>query len=187
VVGALSRRQLLATSAGAGAVAALAGCDSITQATNPTLSKIALKAIPSDLPVLDGLLQLEYMAAFAYTAAAPMLNTADARTARQFLHHELAHITVLNALIESAHGKPSAQRSSYPLGRPKGNRGVLLMLRRVEAESIRAYLRALPRLSVGGVRGVAAAIMANEGQHISVLRTGLGLEAVPAALASGAE
>jgi hypothetical protein len=185
VVGEVSRRELLAASAGA--AAALSGCDAITPATNPTLSKIALKATPSDVPILNGLLQVEYRAAFAYTAAAPVLDPADARTARQFLHHKLAHITVINALIESAHGKPGAPRATYSLGHPQGNRQLLSMLHRVEGESIRAYLDALPRLSAGDVRGVAASIAANIGQHISILRTALGLAPVPAALATGAD
>jgi hypothetical protein len=183
----LSRRDLLAVSGAAGAALALAGCENVTASTNPTLSKLALKATPSDVPILNGLLELEYLSAYAYTAATPLLNRADSRTTRQFLHFELAHITVLRTLIDNAHGKAVPQRSTYRLGHARGPRELLSVLRRIEEESIRRYLSAIPRLSHGGVRGVAASIMGNEGQHLSVLRESLGLEPVPAALVTAAE
>ena len=167
---------------------ALAGCEGVTASTNPTLSKLALKANPSDVPILNGLLEREYLSAYAYTAATPLLNRADSRTTRQFLHFELAHITVLRTLIDNAHhGKAVAQRSSYPLGPSQGDREMLSLLHRIKAELIRQYLSAIPRLSHGGVRGLTASIMANEGQQLTVLRKSLGLEPVPAALATGAE
>ncbi len=183
----VSRRDLLAVSGAAGVALALAGCTDVTTSTNPTLSKLALKANPSDVPILNGLLEIEYLLAYAYTAATPLLNRADSRTTRQFLHYELAHITVLRTLIDSAHGKAAAQRSTYPLGHRQGARELLSLLHRIKAESIRRYLSAIPRLSHGGVRGLTASIMANEGQQLTVLRKSLGLEPVPAALATGAE
>jgi Ferritin-like domain len=139
------------------------------------------------VPILNGLLGVEFFAAYAYTAAIPLLVGRDMRAARQFLHQELAHITVVRTLIESVHGEASVQRASYPLGHPHGRSGLLAMLHRVEAESIRAYVEAIPKLSAGGVRAAAASVMANEGQHISVLRASLGLQPVPAALVTGSE
>ena len=137
--------------------------------------------------MLESVLKLEYLAAYAYTAAIPLLSGQSLVAARQFLHHELAHITVLHSLIESAHSKPSAQQSSYPLGHPEGTRELLGLLHRIEARLLGAYLHAIPRLSAGGVRSVAAAIMANEGQHIAMLRGRLDLDPVPAALPTASE
>ncbi len=183
----VSRRALLAASGAAGAAAVLAGCTSIKPAANPALSKLALRPSRADVPVLNGLLEVEYLAAYAYTASVPVLDQADALTAVQFLHHELAHITVLHTLILNAGATPIQQRSEYPLGSQGGRSELLSMLRRIEGRALTAYLGAIPKLSPGGVRAIASSIMANEGQHISVLRSALGLKPVPAALASGSE
>ena len=183
----LSRRDLLGVTGAAGAALALAGCESVTASTHPTLSKLAVKANQSDMSILNGLLEVEYLSAYAYTAATPLLDRAQSRTTRQFLHLELAHITVLHTLIDNAGGKPVAQRSTYPLGHAQGARELFSVLHRIEQESFRRYLAAVPRLSHGGVRGIAAAIMGNEGQQLTVLRQNLGLDPVPTAIATGSE
>jgi hypothetical protein len=187
VVSPLSRRELLAASGAAGAGAALAGCAGITTATNPTLSKTKLRAARSDVPILNGLLQVEYLAAYAYTAVVPLMSGHGVRIAHRFLHQELAHITILDSLIKSARGQPSPQRPSYPIGQPGGTHDLLAMLHRLESKAMAAYLGAVPKLSQGVVRGVASAILANEGQHLAVLRGRLGLVAVPDALANASE
>ena len=181
----LSRRDLLVASGAAGAGAALAGCT--TTITNPTLSKTKLRAAKSDVPILDELLQVEYLAAYAYTAAVPLLSGHSVRVAHRFLHQELAHLTILDSLIKSARGEPSPQRPSYPIGHPGGTHDLLAMLHKVESKAMAAYLGAVPKLSQGVVRGIASAILANEGQHLAVLRGRLGLVAVPDALASASE
>jgi hypothetical protein len=183
----LSRRDLLVASGAAGAGAALAGCAGVTTATNPTLSKTKLRAARSDVPILNELLQVEYLSAYAYTAAVPLLSGHSLRLAHRFLHQELAHITILDSLIAAAHGQRSPQRPSYPIGRPGATRDLLAMLHGVESKAIAAYLGAVPKLSQGVVRAIASAILANEGQHIAVLRGRLGLVAVPDALASARE
>lgn len=185
MVSPLSRRELLAASTAGAFGAGVAGC--ATKITNPTLSKTSLKAAPADVPILNQLLQVEYLAAYAYTAATPLLTGHNVRAAKRFLHQELAHITILDSLIKSAHGKPSAQRPSYPIGHTGGTHDLLAMLHGVESKAMTAYLAAVPKLSHGVVRAIASAILANEGQHLTVLRGRLGLEPVPAALAAAGE
>ena len=186
--GRLSRRQLLGASGAAGAAVAAAGCGLIPT-TRPPPTKISVTVDKTDIPILSGLLDLEYRLAYAYTASLPQL-TGDIygiRVARWFLHHELAHITALTTLLKSAHAKTRTSPGSYDLGNPHGAKETLRMLRGLEADAIRTYQGAIPKLSHGKLRAIAASIMANEGQHISLVRSALGIEPVPSALVTGNE
>lgn len=184
--GNLSRRQLLGASGAVGAAAVVAGCGLIPPVHSP-VSKLTLHVPRSDIPILDGLLQSEYHAAYAYTASVPRLNHYGLRLARWFLHHELAHITVLYSLIKSGHAMPAAPLASYPIGHPRDQRDLLEELHSMEASSLSTYSHAIPRLSSGRLRAIAASIMANRAQHVSLLRLALGMEPVPSALATGSE
>lgn len=184
--GNLSRRQLLGASGAAGAAAVVAGCGLIPPVHSP-VSKITLRVSRSDVPILDGLLQTEYRSAYAYTASVPRLSHYGLRLARWFLHHELAHITVLDSLIRTARVKPAPPLGSYPIGHARDQREVLAVLHGIEAASLEIYGRAIPRLSQGRLRAIAASIMANRAQHSSLLRAALGLQPVPAALVMGSE
>ena len=184
----LSRRQLLGASGAAGAAVAVAGCGLIPT-TRPPLTKISVAVLKTDVPILDGLLDVEYRLAYAYTASLPQL-TGDIygiRVARWFLHHELAHITALSTLLKSAHAKARTSPSSYDLGNPHGAKETLKMLHGLESGAIRAYQRAIPKLSHGKLRAIAASIMANEGQHVSLVRDAMGIQPVPSALVTGNE
>lgn len=184
----LSRRRLLGASGAAGAGALVAGCGLIPT-TRPPLTKISVAVISTDLPVLDELLGIEYRLAYAYTASLPALvgDKYGTRLARWFLHHELAHITALSTLLRSGHAKPSTAPGTYSLGRTRTPDQVLTMLRRLEDGAVAAYERAIPNLSHGKLRAIAASIMANEGQHISLLRRSEGLPPVPSAVLTGSE
>ena len=50
---------------------------------------------------------------------------------------------------------------------------------------ISAYLGAIARLAPGEVKQSIAAIMANDAQHVAVVRAGLGQPAVPSAFVTG--
>jgi ferritin-like protein len=184
----VSRRQLLGASGAAGAAALVAGCGLIPT-TRPALTKISVTVTRTDIPILEGLLEMEYRLAYAYAASLPPLfdDKYGTRVARWFLHQELAHITALSTLLKSAHAKPSTAPGTFSLGRSRTATDVLSILHRLEAGAIRAYQRAIPNLSHGKLRAIAASIMANEGQHISLVRASLGLDPVPAALLTASE
>ncbi len=177
---------MLGASGAAGAAAALAGCGLIPT-TKPPLSKISVAVKRDDLPILSELLKMEYHLAYAYTASLPQLGSSKfgIRAARWFLHHELAHITAISTLIESAHAEPNTSAGDFGLGHPAGAQAVLGTLERLENQAIRVYQHAIPRLSHGKLRAIAASIMANEAQHVSLVRGVMGLEPVPAALVTG--
>ena len=48
---------------------------------------------------------------------------------------------------------------------------MLRLLHKIERAQITAYLDAIPKVSLGSTRAALAAVLANDAQHISVLRS----------------
>jgi Ferritin-like domain len=176
-----SRRMLLAGGAAASA-ALLAACGA-----KPLRIRVRSGAAvsPADVQALNSLLDVERYAVAAYTAGIPLLRPVEAKTASWFLSQELAHIAQLSELIQRGHGKVQRPRANYDLGHPHDQDGVLALFRRVEQAQMNGYLSIIPRLSNGKLRSTAAAILANEAQHLAVLRVQSGQAAVPTAFAVG--
>ena len=179
-----SRRTLLGASA-AGIL--LAGCGGSSGSTTHGSSASAPPPTTADVAILNGVLALEYHSAAAYTAAIPLLSGRTQKAAKQFLGQDLEHGGKLWGLIKKAGGKPVEALGSYDLGRPRNTMELLALLHSVEANVVAGYLQAIPRLSQGKARADVASILANEAQHVSVLRAKLRLEPVPSALVSGHE
>ena len=57
----------------------------------------------------------------------------------------------------------------------------------IERAQLAAYLDALPTLSQPKIRAAAAAILANDAQHVSVLRASMGLAPLPSPFVTGRE
>jgi hypothetical protein len=179
-----SRRRLLR-----GAGAALAGLGAVA------CGKASLKAqvhnskptLHTDVELLNHLLHLEHVAIAAYTAGTPLLAPATIKAGKLFLNDELAHAGALAGLIKAAGSKPARPAPSYDLGHPRTSQEVLALLHEVEAAQIRAYLAALPRLAPASVKRSVASILANDAQHVTVVRAALGQPAVPSAFVTGRE
>jgi hypothetical protein len=183
---AVSRRQLLSASGAAGLALALAGCGR----AHPAAVHVAklppeLKAV--DAAMFNRLIDAEYIVAAAYIAGIPLLSDHNLRAAKHFLLQEVSHITQLSNLVNVAHGVPHGPRASYDLGRPRREAQVLELIHRAEQVTIRAYLDAIPKLSPGAARAAAASILANEAQHVSVIRRNLGLDPIPDAVVTATE
>jgi len=184
--GSESRRGLL-RAAGAGLTAAIvAGCGGGGQSIKAQVHN-SQPILGTDVGLLNQLLDLEYLAIAAYTAGTPLLDPATVKAGQLFLNDELFHAGALAGLIEEAGGKPIKPAPSYDLGHPRTGQEVLALLHRVEAAQLTAYLAALPRLAPAQVRRSVAAILANDAQHVAVVRATLGQPAVPSALVSGRE
>jgi hypothetical protein len=178
-----SRRGLL-RAAGvtvAGAVVA-AGCGKTTLRAQVHNSKPTLD---TDVELLNHLLHLEHMGVAAYTAGTPLLAPATIKAGKLFLNDELAHAGALGGLIKAAGGKPIKAAPSYDLGHPRTSRQVLSLLHEIEQAQIEGYLAALPRLAPASVKQSVASILANDAQHMAVVRAALGRTAVPAAFVTG--
>lgn len=187
-----SRRGLLkAAGAGvaAGAALLLSACggshSSSTQTTTTTTSGPVQNS--ADAAVLNHLLDLEHLGIAAYTAGIPLLSPADRKNGMLFLTQEISHAGELGGLVHQAGGIPHKGRETYNLGQPKTAEDVLRLLHRIEQRQIDAYLDAIPKVSLGSTRAALAAVLANDAQHISVLRLSLGRRPIPTALVTGHE
>jgi hypothetical protein len=140
-----------------------------------------------DATIFNALIDTEYAVSAAYIAGIPLLSDHNLRAAKHFLVQEVAHITQLSNLVNVAHGVPHGPRASYDLGHPRNQTEVLELIHRAEQMTIRAYLDAIPKLSPGPPRAAAASIVANEAQHVSIVRRNLGLDPVPDAVVTATE
>ena len=112
---------------------------------------------------------------------------ATIKAGKLFLNDELVHAGALAGLIHAAGAKPIKPAPSYDLGHPRTSREVLALLHEVEQAQITAYLAALPRLAPASVKQSVASILANDAQHVTVVRAALGQPAVPSAFVTGRE
>lgn len=185
-----SRRALLS---GAGATlssvaaVAFAGCGRVAKTGHESVKTVPRPIQRADVKILDRLLDLERHTVAAYTAGIPLLKRPDAKTAEQFLNEELQHTGELLSLIKAAKGKDPPRAASYDLGHPVDGAGVLALLHRLERAQIAAYLNAIPRLSPGSLRAAAASILANDAQHIAIIRLAQGMTPIPSAFVTGSE
>jgi len=182
------RGLLLAAGAGiagaAGLGLAVAGCgkESIKQQVHN--SKPVLN---TDVDILNRLLHLEHVAIAAYTAGTPLLGPTMAKAAALFLNDELSHAGDLAGLIRETGAKPIKPAPSYELGHPRNAEEVLMLLHRVERAQIAGYLNAITLLEPGVVKQQVCSILANDAQHVAVVRLALGRPAIPSAFVTGRE
>jgi len=176
-----SRRSVL-LAAGAGLGAALAGCggESIKQQVHNSKP-----ALTNDVDLLNRLLHLEHMAIAAYTAGIPLLAQPTAKAGQLFLNDEISHAGDIAGLVREAGGKPIKPAPSYALGHPRTSDAVLMLLHSVENAQISGYLYAIQRLEPGVVKQQVASILANDAQHVAVVRAALGRPAIPSAFVTG--
>ncbi len=183
----VSRRQLLGASGAAGAAFGLAACGGSPSRAAPRVARLPKSIASADEALLNRLIEVENHAAAAYIASIPLLSDHNLRAAKHFLHQELSHAAELIAAIRTGGGKPQGPPTTYDLGQPQGTKQVMELLHSVERRSIDAYLYSIPKLPAGPLRAVAASILANEAQHIAIVRRNLGLDPVPAPFVTGAE
>ena len=139
----------------------------------------------ADVEILNSALDLELMAVAAYKLGAGRLKGELLQVAKLFLEHEQEHADGLASAIKDAGGKPNRARSAYDFPRLRSQDDVLRFAIDFENTAIAAYIDALPKLGKGDLRATAAAIMANEAEHVSVLLGALGEEQVPDAFVNG--
>ena len=163
----------------AGSVVFVAACSRKRASTSSRASG------SSDIAILNNALDLEHAAIAAYTAGIPLLSGTTQKAAKQFLLQEFAHASALTTLVKNAGGKAKAPAPSYNLGRPRRPADVLGLLHMVERAAIAAYVDAIPKISRGTVRAKLASILANEAQHIALVRQALGQPPAPDALVTG--
>jgi Ferritin-like domain len=179
-----SRRGVLRAAAAGLAGVLLAGCgsESIKQQVHNSQPALA-----SDVDLLNHLLHLEHVGIAAYTAGIPLLDQPTAKAGQLFLNDEISHAGDVAGLVREAGGKPIKPAPSYDLGHPRTSREVLMLLREVEDAQIKAYVNAVAVLKPGTLKQQVASILANDAQHVAVVRAALGQPAIPSAFVTGRE
>ena len=180
-----SRRRFFRTSgvsvAGASAVF-LAACSDDTK--NPVKAGDD-ESDQADVEILNGALDLEFMAVAAYKAGAARLTGDRLAIVKLFLEQEQEHADGLAAAIKDADGQPNRAKRDYDFPVLGTEADVLRFAVDIENTAIAAYIDALPKLSKKDLRSTAASIMTNQAEHVSVLLDALGREPVPAAFVTG--
>ena len=180
-----SRRGVLCAAGAALAGAVLAGCGS-SQSIRAQVQN-SRPVLHTDVDLLNHLLHLEHVAIAAYTAGIPLLAPATHKAGQLFLNDEISHAGDLAGLVRAAGGKPIKPAPSYELGHPRTSQEVLQLLHDVENAQIAAYVDAIPVLEPGTLKQQVASILANDAQHVAVVRAALGQPAIPSAFVTGRE
>ena len=154
----------------------------------------AFAAGGSDGDIVASAITLERIAVLAYGAAlGSKLLTADvAKVARRFRDHEQAHADVLVTALQDLGGTPPAEPQVADVDDVvKGiddvmsQADVVNFAIELELAAVAAYHDAHAKLVDAKLLQTGASIMANEGQHLVVLRQALGKDPVPHAFETG--
>jgi hypothetical protein len=186
-----SRRALLgsvgAALAGSAAVA-LGGCGQSAKTGHKAVKTASLPVRHVDVKLLGRSLEIERRTVAAYIAGIPLLSRSQGKAAKQFLNEELQHTGELLALITASGATPAPRAASYDIrGYPRDRTGVLALLHSLESAQIANYLTVIPSLSPGPVRAAVASILANDAQHVAILRLAQGEPGLPSAFVTGRE
>ena len=182
-----TRRDLVRRGiAGGGLALAAVSIPSLLGARN------AFAAANDDASILQGAIGLEQTAVFTYSAAARSgkLDSASRRIALHFAGQEQQHadalIAALSALGGSPPAKPRNARDVKGLAQAAGSAaGIMRFAIALEESALAAYHDAQRKLKDGKLLQTGVSIMANEGQHLVVLRTLAGRNPVPNAFETG--
>lgn len=186
------RRELIRTGLGLGLGGAVLAASSI-----PLLLSVrnAFAASSDDADILVKAITLERVAVLAYGVVIDgrLLSRGFARVARRFRGHEQAHAdALLTALTDLGAGPP-------PMPTLKDVDGVVTGIRDVRSQAdvarfaielemaaVAAYYDAHSKLVDAKLLQTGASIMANEAQHLVVLRQAVKRDPVPHAFETGA-
>ena len=126
-----------------------------------------------DVRLLNSALDLENTSIAAYTAGARLLSGEALKAARLVVEQEREHAAGLSRAIGDVGGTPNRPRrgDEYLRQFPNLETADDALRFGVDLENtvVEAYLDSLPKLSTPDLRQTAAAIVANEAEHISVL------------------
>lgn len=147
-------------------------------------------AADDDARILAGAIRLEQTAVVVYATAATsgLLGRRLGVVARRFRDHEQEHADALTVALRQLGGRPP--RPPRPsqiagLGALRSREQVLSFAVELELRAVAAYYEAHQKLTDPALLRTGAQIMANEGQHLVVLRQALGRQPLPDAFETG--
>jgi rubrerythrin len=173
----------------------IAGGGIVAASTIPILLRVggAFAQTEGDGAILEGAVGLEQTAAIVYETAygSGLLEKPVAGIARLFRDQEREHAGELSQALEDLGGTPPVPPKPEDvtgLGAVSSQEDILRFALELENMAVVAYVDAHRKLQSPGLLRTSAQIMANEGQHLVVLRQALGAspaESVPAAFEAG--
>lgn len=158
----------------------------------PMLLKVrtAFAQSESEAAILEAAIGLEQMAVVAYDTAAAtgLLDDPTTKIAQLFRDQEQEHADALSTALESLGGtapEPPSATDIEGLGDVEDQAGVAMFAIELETMAVAAYYDAHGKLQDPKLLQTGASIMANEAQHLVVLRQALGEDPSPHAFVTG--
>lgn len=185
-----SRRDLVRRGlVGSGAVLAASSIPLLLRARN------AFAQSGTDREIVAQALGLEQIAVFAYgqALASDLLRGPVRQVARDFRAHEQEHVAALQTALEGLGGRAPDKPNSVSdvddvvkgLGEVRSQSDVVAFAIELETAAVAAYYDATMKLRDASLLQTGAQIMANEGQHLVVLRQAADRKPVPDAFETG--
>lgn len=185
------RRELLRRGFALGGAAIAAASIPLLLATRDAFAQAS-----GDAAVLEQAINLEQVAGIAYDTviAGGLLSPAALRVAKRFREHEREHAKTLSTALTDLGGTPLAPPAGAAdvdkvvkgLSEVRTQADVVNFLIELELAAVAAYHEAHGKLLETRLLQTSASIMANEGQHLVVLRKLVGADPVPNAFETGA-
>lgn len=173
------------------------GGAALAASTIPLLlsARDAFAQATGDGAILQQAIKLEQVGVIAYATATGgrLLSPSAQRTLRRFGDHEQQHADTLTTALTDLGGAPLAPAKGIAdvdkvvegLAGAKNEAELVAVLIALELATVAAYHDAHANLNEARLLQTFATIMANEGQHLVVLRTIAGVEPVPNAFETG--
>lgn len=162
--------------------AVLAGCGSGGSTTTAVPDKEA------DAEVLNRVLTRELAAIGAYERVLPLLRGADLALARQLRAQEQEHVDAILKALRGLGAEAEPEDEEIEREGLRSRADALGFLYEVEGVSIDNGLRAISNLTAPWPRSLLGSVVANQAQHLVLLRRALGaapLASVPEAFENG--
>ncbi|MDX6691506.1 MAG: hypothetical protein QOG15_2963 [Solirubrobacteraceae bacterium] len=184
------RRDLLRRGIAAGGAA-------VAASSIPLLLSVrnAFAAQSGDLGIVEHAITLERVAVLAYDTllGGGLLDPSVTRVVKLFRGHEQQHVDALVAAMTALRGAVPAKPSGVKdidavvkgIGDVKSQADVIGFAIELETAAVAAYLDAHRNLRDAGLLQTSATIMADEGQHLVVLRLAADTPPVPNAFETG--
>jgi len=155
----------------------------------------AFAASSGDAELLESAIRLERIAVLAYDAGldSGLLSAGFTKVARRFRDHEQEHadqlttaLTDLGGTEPPAPGAKDLASVAKGIGDVKSQRDVVNVAIELELAAVAAYYEAQKKFVDAKLLQAGASIMANEAQHLVVLRQAVKRDPVPNAFETGA-
>ena len=186
------RRELLCRGFGLGGAAVLASSIPLLWSVR---SAFAEAGGDGDAPILSRAINLERVSVIAYDTliGGGLLTPALSGVLRRFRAHEQQHEDALVTALTSLGGTPPAPPQGVAdvdnvvdgLRDVRSRADVLTFLIELETAAVAAYFDAHAKFGEAKLLQMGASIMANEGQHLVVLRKAAGQDPIPNAFETG--